>query len=100
MAKTVYNEKIGTDSLCAWQVAQGVVWLQTRDAEHGRRLAQRKDGRLVVRGVAGGYLRTFEFPHSLAWAKRLMARYTSGKATPGKGRNVRQPRKTTAMVSL
>jgi hypothetical protein len=31
----------------------------------------------VARGVAGGYLRTFEFKKSLAWAMRLMTRYTA-----------------------
>ena len=61
--------------MCAWQPVRGVVWVQTRNPKHARRMAQRKNGRLVVRGVAGGYLRTFEFRGSLAWAARLMKRY-------------------------
>jgi len=51
--------------------------VQTRDPKHAKRLAQRKDGRSVVVGVAGGFLRTFEFRHSLPWAVRLMNRYTA-----------------------
>jgi hypothetical protein len=59
-----------------------VVWVQTRSPQFARKLSQRSDSRLVARGVAGGYLRTFEFPHGLAWAGRLIARYVkNGKAT-------------------
>src|SRR5262245_44693488 len=75
--KVGLNEAIGGRELCAWQPERGVVWVQTRDWRHARRLGQRRDGRLVARGVAGGYLRTFEFRRSLAWAERLMKRYTT-----------------------
>jgi hypothetical protein len=75
-------ETIGCRELAAWQVSPGVVWVQTRSPQFARKLSQRADSRLVVRGVAGGYLRTFEFKHGLAWAKRLIARYTqNGAAT-------------------
>ena len=94
--RAVLNEAIGGPGLCAWQPERGVVWVQTRDPHHARRLGQRSDGRLVARGVAGGYLRTFEFQRSLAWAERLMKRYmadetatnaASGRAVrPGRGR--------------
>ena len=40
-----------------------------------RKLAQRGDGRLIAYRVAGGYLKIFEFQQSLAWARRLLARY-------------------------
>jgi hypothetical protein len=83
--KTGLNEAIGGDELCAWQPARGVVWVQTRDPWHARRLAKREDGRLVVRGVAGGYLRTFEFRGSLAWAAGLMKRYLTDETTPNEG---------------
>jgi len=89
---------IGSLDLAAWQVAPGVCWVQTRDPKHARRLAQRSDSGLVARGVAGGYLRTFEFRHGLAWAGRLIARYTgngtttnagfSGSASPNSAGNV------------
>ena len=75
------NTAIGDRFLCAWQPVRGIVWVQTRDPKHARRLAKRKDGRLVARGVAGGFLRTFEFEHSLAWALRLMKRYTADEVT-------------------
>jgi hypothetical protein len=78
----VKSETIGTRELSAWKVASGVVWVQTRSPQFARKLSQRSDSRLVARGVAGGYLRTFEFPHGLAWAGRLIARYTkNGTAT-------------------
>jgi hypothetical protein len=72
----VKTETIGTRELSAWQVASGVVWVQTRSPQFARKLSQRSDSRLVAQGVVGGYLRTFEFPHGLAWAGHLIARYT------------------------
>ena len=74
------NEAIGGRELCAWQPARGVVWVQTRSPKHARRMGQRGDSRLVARGVAGGYLKTFEFQRSLTWAMRLMKRYMSDVA--------------------
>ena len=83
--KTGLNEAIGGHELCAWQPARGVVWVQTRNPQHARRMAKRSDGRLVVRGVAGGYLKTFEFRRSLAWAARLMKRYLTDETPPNEG---------------
>lgn len=70
---------IGPRELRAWQVAPGEVWVQSRSPRHTRRLSQRSDNRLVAVGVAGGYLRTYAFPHSLAWARDLIARYTASE---------------------
>ena len=66
---------VGDRDLCAWQPVPGVVWLQVRNPKHARRLAKRKDGRVVAIGVGGGFLRTFEFARPLSWARRLMERY-------------------------
>lgn len=77
------NTVIGTRVLCAWQPVPGVTRVQTLSARHARRLAKRRDGRLVAIGVAGGYLRTFEFLHPLSWAERLIRRYHAS-ATPAK----------------
>lgn len=71
------NTAVGDRDLCAWQPVPGVVWIQTRNPVHGRRMAQRKDGRVVVRGVGGGYLMTFEFENRMGWAIQLMERYVS-----------------------
>lgn len=71
------NTPIGDRWLSAWQPVRGVTWIQTRDPKYARKLQQRSDSRLVVRGVSGGYLRTFEFLHPLSWAQRLINRYTS-----------------------
>jgi hypothetical protein len=78
----VKTETIGDRWLSAWLVAPGVVWVQTRSPQFARKLSQRSDSRLVAQGVAGGYLRIFEFRHGQAWAGRLIARYIkNGKAT-------------------
>jgi len=82
---TGLNEAIGGHELCAWQPVRGVVWVQTRNPKHARRMAQRGDSRLVVRGVAGGYLKTFEFRGALAWAARLMKRYLTDKTATNEG---------------
>jgi len=83
--RTTLTATIGGHVLCAWQPVRGVVWVQTRDPWHARRLGQREDGRLVVRGVGGGYLKTFEFRRSLAWAARLMKRYLADETTTNEG---------------
>jgi hypothetical protein len=73
------NSVIGTDQLCAWQPVTHITWVQTRSPQFARKLLQRQDARLVMRGVVGGYLRTFEFWHGLAWAQRLVGRYTRNR---------------------
>jgi hypothetical protein len=83
--KTALNVAIGDHWLSAWQTAPGVAWVQTRSPQFARKLSQRSDSRLIVRGVAGGYLRTFEFHHGLAWARRLIARYIQNE-TPTNAR--------------
>lgn len=78
------NTAVGTAELCAWQPVPGVTWVQTRSPQHARRLGQRNDCRLVVRSVLGGYLRTFEFAgKTLAWAERLIERYTRSHTPTG-----------------
>lgn len=71
---------IGTRELCGWQPVPGVVWIQSRDPDHARNLARRRDARQVAAGVAGGFLRIFEIPGTLTWARDLIARYTAGEA--------------------
>jgi len=83
---TSLNTVIGDRLLCAWQPVRGVTWVQTRSPQFARKLSQRSDSRLVMRGVAGGYLRTFEFQHGLTWARRLIARYTTADETPTNAR--------------
>ena len=81
------HHTIGDWTLRAWQTGPGVVWVQTTDPKHARRLSQRRDSRLVGEGVAGGYLRIFSFRHRMAWAKRLIDRYTRNE----KATNARVP---------
>lgn len=69
------TDTLGDRMLSAWQVATGVVLVQNRLPKFANKLSQRSDSRLVARGVAGGYLRIFEFEHGLAWAGSLIARY-------------------------
>jgi hypothetical protein len=77
---TPLNTVIGSHELCAWQPTRGVTWVQTRLPRHAERLSRRKDGKLVARGMAGGYLKIFVFTHSLEWARRLIARYELSEA--------------------
>ena len=69
------HSTVGQNQLCAWTVGPGVTWIQTRLPQVARKLAQRTDGRVVAYGVAGGYLKIFEFQQGLAWARQLIARY-------------------------
>ena len=71
------GDVIGSRDLCAWTTAPGFCWLQTRRPDFARKLARRSDAQLVAVGVAGGFLRTSCFRHSLAWSARLIARYTA-----------------------
>ncbi len=80
-AKGALNRVIGDGELCAWQPVRGVVWVQTRNPRHARRLAKRGDARLVLRGVAGGFLKTFEFRRPLTWAGRLISRYLAAEVS-------------------
>lgn len=77
--KISLNKVVGDHTLCAWQPVKGITWVQTRDPKHAKRMMQRADAKLVVAGVAGGYLKTFEFRRSLPWAQRLMARYVAAE---------------------
>lgn len=76
---THLNKCVGDRDVCAWQPTAGITWVQTRNPEHARRLARRRDGRLVAYAVVGGFLRTFEFTRPLSWAIRLMARYKANE---------------------
>lgn len=78
-ARVERGDVIGTRELSAWQTAPGFVWIQTRRPDYARKLARRQDARLVAVGVAGGFLRTFCFRHSLTWARKLLARYTASE---------------------
>jgi hypothetical protein len=73
------TETIGTSALSAWMVAPGVTWVQACSSQFAHKLSQRSDSQLVALGVAGGYLRTFEFKHGLSWARRLIDRYQSAE---------------------
>jgi hypothetical protein len=73
------NTAIGTRDLSAWQPVPGITWVQTRSPQFAAKLRIRSDSRLVLWGVSGGYLRTFEFKHPLAWARRLIGRYQTSQ---------------------
>ena len=86
-----FNSVIGTDEIAAWQPVAGITWVQTRSPQFARNLSQRQDSRLVISGVAGGYLRTFESRQSLAWGQRLIARYTRNDKATNAGLNAPAP---------
>lgn len=82
------NSTIGDHDLCAWQPVPGVTWVQTRLPEHAKRMAKRRDAKQVAFGVAGGYLRIFEFRHPLAWAFKLIERYTLSKKSANRPKTI------------
>ena len=71
-----------------WKVVPGVVWIQVHESEQARALARIRGGRQVAYSVAGRYLRTFEFPRSLRWAERWIARRTIGETGTNEGFSV------------
>ena len=73
---SVKTNTIGDRMLCAWKTGAGWVKVQTRSAKYARKLAQRSDSQPAGVGVAGGYLRIYAFNHGMAWAERLIRRYT------------------------
>jgi hypothetical protein len=80
ISRAAIGEVIGTRDLAAWQTAPGFTWIQTRSPDFARKLSRRADAQLVAVGVAGGFLRTFCFRHSLRFARGLIARYTASEA--------------------
>lgn len=79
MAGIPLNQIIGDRELCAWKPVPGITWVQTRESKHAQRMSRRSDAKLVVVGVTGGYLKTFEFARPMSWAVRLLTRYTGNK---------------------
>ena len=77
--KIPLNAAVGDRASCAWQPVHGIWWVQTRKPEYAKQLGRHPDGRLVAWGVAGGFLRTFEFAKSTRWMIRLLARYTQNE---------------------
>jgi len=75
-----YFDAIGDRWLCAWLVAPGICWIQSRSPKFARKLSQISNSKLVARDHAGGYLRIYEFNRPISWAAKLIARYT--KTTP------------------
>jgi hypothetical protein len=71
------HETVGTSLCSAWKVAPGVVWVQSRSPKLAKKLKQIAGHKQVAYSVVGGYLRTFEFKKSLAWARKWIARHTA-----------------------
>lgn len=68
------NETVGDFDLCAWRVAPGWVWVQTRLPEAGKVLSYKKGFRQVAYAVGGGYMRTFEAQMTLKQAESLITK--------------------------
>ena len=91
-------ELIGNQKLSAWRIAPGMVWVQARSTQFARKLSRRSDSVLVAVGASGGFLRTFEFPHDMAWAKRLVKRYLAAEKVANRRNtnSIRSPRRRNA----
>ena len=61
--------------LCTWQYAPGVCRFQTTEPRFARKLAKRRNARLVAWSVTPRYLRIFEEPIAPWRARDLVTRY-------------------------
>jgi len=79
-------ETFGTTELCAWRVAPGVFWFQTRRPDIAEKFRHRRSARLVAWSVSGGYLRTFEEAMEPKRARDLVRRFLTVSNKPFLGR--------------
>jgi hypothetical protein len=66
---------VGEPELCAWAVAPGVCWIQTRRHEFAEMLRKRSDTARVLWAVRGPYLVTFAINRPLKFVGKLVRRY-------------------------
>jgi hypothetical protein len=93
---------VGNRVLSAWGVGDAV-WVQTRCPEIAQKLSwltRNPRPRLVMWGVAGGYLRTYELSKPMAWVEAWITEVLSARetrksredlSTKSKGRKCRVP---------
>jgi hypothetical protein len=65
----------GPPELCAWKVAPGIFWLQTKDPQYARKLDKREDTRRIAITGVNHYRRTYEMPGSWRKVKGIVDRY-------------------------
>jgi hypothetical protein len=80
------GETSGEAKFCAWQVAPGVFWFQTRTPDIAEKFRHRGSARLVACSVSGGYLRIFEEPMEPKRARDLVRRFLTVPNKPFLGR--------------
>ena len=85
------NDTVGGDIISAWLVKPGVCWIQTRSPYFALRLKRRSDSRLAATGVSGGFLRTFEVPRPLRWARRFIADHQTNETVPNERFSGQEP---------
>jgi len=68
-------DTFGNQDLCAWQVAPGVFWFQTRRSDIAEKFRYRSSARPVAYSVSGGYLRIFEEPMEPKRARDIVRRF-------------------------
>jgi hypothetical protein len=69
------TEVFGNQTLSAWRVAPRIYWIQSRLPAFTRKLQSRDHSKLVMSGVSGGYLRTYEVPISRCAVQKLVTRW-------------------------
>jgi hypothetical protein len=77
---TYSTEQFGDQILSAWRVAPRIYWVQSRLPAFTRKLQSRLNAKLVVNGVSGGYLRTYEITISRNAVQKLLTRWLNSIA--------------------
>jgi len=80
------TETYGPPELCAWRVAPGVFWFQTRRPDIAEKFRHRRNARLVACSVGGAYLRIFEESMEPKRARSLVRRFLTVPNKPFFGR--------------
>lgn len=63
------HETVGNRTISAWRVAPDAVWVQLRCPVLAERVSKLKGARRIDKGSMGGFLRIYELPRSLTWAR-------------------------------
>lgn len=66
------SQPAGLPGTCAFRADTRATRIQTNSPSISRKLSNLKGGRLVAWSCSGKYLKVYEVPHSLGWAKRYL----------------------------
>lgn len=65
-------EVTGLPGICAFRASMHDTCIQVQTPTLARRVSKLQEARLVREAVSGGYLKVYEVPHPLSWAKSYL----------------------------